>query len=323
MANLLRQRWRSLVLHQHPIDGTSLQLTYRRIYILPTKRGAGFALVIVLGLIGAINYQLSLGFFFVFLLAGLANAALFRTWAALLGLEIQAASALPVFCSGVARFPLRLHDHAGRTRMAISLQSPSGCTQVANVGSFDSSTLTVDIPATRRGLLTLPRIRIECRAPTGWFVAWSHIHLHGECVIYPHPEENPPPLPSGSWPEGDSMAAYAGDDDFAGLREYQPSDSPRRIAWKQLARSDQLFSRHLQSQAKAEVVLDWHALPSLDTEARVSRLTAWVLLAESTGLRYALILPGLSLPIDHGLMHREQCLNALALYPSDQEDSRE
>ena len=46
-------------------------LSQRRIFILPTKTGLLFAIVLVLMLIGAINYNLSLGHALVFLLGGL------------------------------------------------------------------------------------------------------------------------------------------------------------------------------------------------------------------------------------------------------------
>jgi uncharacterized protein (DUF58 family) len=67
--------------------------------------------------------------------------------------------------------------------------------------------------------------------------------------------------------------------------------------------------------AAAELWLDWNQLPgNLDQEARLSRLTRWVLSADRDGLRYGLRLPAQELAPDAGEAHRLACLRELALY---------
>ena len=63
-------------------------LTQRRIFILPTGAGLLYAAVLCAMLIGAINYNLSLGHALVFLLAGLGLVAMVHTFRNLLGLRI-------------------------------------------------------------------------------------------------------------------------------------------------------------------------------------------------------------------------------------------
>ena len=62
---------------------------------------------------------------------------------------------------------------------------------------------------------------------------------------------------------------------------------------------------------------EWHLTPlqagSLGTEARLSRLCAWVLQADRLGLNYGLRLPGLEIKPGSGEAHKRQCLEALAL----------
>ena len=50
-----------------------------------------------------------------------------------------------------------------------------------------------------------------------------------------------------------------------------------------------------------------------DHEARLSRLTAWVIMADQLGMEYGLRLPGRELSPDQGPSHRSRCLEALAL----------
>jgi uncharacterized protein (DUF58 family) len=52
----------------------------------------------------------------------------------------------------------------------------------------------------------------------------------------------------------------------------------------------------------------------MHAEARLSRLARWVLLAEESGLRYGLKLPGVTVPLAEGFQHREHCLKELAIY---------
>ena len=315
----LRQRWQAFLLRRHPIEARTLTLVHKRIYIVPAGKGWGFALLLLISLIGATNYQLSLGFFFSFLLLGIGHAALLRTYAALLGLALTSLPAAPVFAGELARFPLRLGDSRGRARPGIVLLSPDGACAEVDVPAGAQAVIEARIPAMRRGVLPLPRCRIECRTPSGWFVAWSYITLASDCLVYPCPEINPPPLPVGAYSGRGSMQAGDGDDDFAGLREYQPGDSPRRIAWKQLARSDQVLSKTYQSPLASEVILDWRTLAGLETEARLSRLCAWILGADAGGLRYGLILPGCIFEPDQGSAHRAACLAALAQFPMNAE----
>ena len=114
----------------------------------------------------------------------------------------------------------------------------------------------------------------------------------------------------------DILKAIAqGTDDYSGLRAYQPADSPRHVAWKQVAHSDTMLTKQCTGDASAELWLDWTVLPAaLDVEAQLSRLTGWVLAPEASGLRYGLRIPGAELPPGHGDTHRAACLTALALH---------
>ena len=86
-------------------------------------------------------------------------------------------------------------------------------------------------------------------------------------------------------------------------------------AWKAMARTDQLLTKMFAGRASPELWFDWNDLPPLlDTEARISRLTRWVLLAREQGLHYGLRLPGTLIPMGEGEGQYHQCLKALALY---------
>jgi uncharacterized protein (DUF58 family) len=91
------------------------------------------------------------------------------------------------------------------------------------------------------------------------------------------------------------------------------------VVWKKMAKADQLVSRDTQQAQHFELWLDFlqtGAAPgaTASPEGKLSRLTAWVLLADQQGFRYGLRLPTKEVPPDSGDAHKRACLAALALY---------
>jgi uncharacterized protein (DUF58 family) len=141
------------------------------------------------------------------------------------------------------------------------------------------------------------------------------VRPESRCLVYPRPETGvlPPPAPSAQ--AGGARAHAQGSDDFSGLRAYQPSDSPRHVAWKSAARSNDMLTKQFAGEATAELWLEYAALPAgLGVEARLSRLAGWVLAAERSGAHYGLRLPGGEIAPGRGDSHRAACLEALALF---------
>jgi uncharacterized protein (DUF58 family) len=156
---------------------------------------------------------------------------------------------------------------------------------------------------------------LETRFPLGLFRAWSYIEPEAKCLVYPRPERTQLPPISSDATAGAVRALAQGNDDFSGLRAYQLSDSPRHVAWKAVARSDDMLTKQFTGNAAAELWLEWALLPAgLDTEQRLSRLSGWVLAAEQAGARYGLRLPGIELALERGDAHCAACLTALALF---------
>jgi uncharacterized protein (DUF58 family) len=143
-----------------------------------------------------------------------------------------------------------------------------------------------------------------------------------QCLVYPRPEASPLPPHAPSGRAGGARAHAQGSDDFSGLRAYQPSDSPRHVAWKSAARSDDMLTKQFAGEAVAELWLSLGDLPgALGLETRLSRLAGWVLAAERSGALYGLRLPGVELAPDNGDAHRAACLEALALFDAERRDA--
>ena len=298
-----------------PERGTVV-LVHRRVYIVPARLGWIFGGTLAILLVGSINYALALGFALTFLLAGMGLAGMVHTARNLARLAVSVGRADPVFAGESAQFRLYLDGRAAFDRPAILVRHLGcGAQLVLDVPAGALAEVVLAVPALRRGWLPLGRVMLETRFPLGLFRAWSYVEPELRCLVYPRPERSTLPPSSAADASGGLRSPTPGNDDFAGLRNYQRSDSPRHVAWKAVARSDDMLTKQFQGEAAAELWLDWAMLPSsLNVEQRLSRLAGWVLAAERAGAQYGLRLPGVELAPGRGEAHRAICLQALALY---------
>ncbi len=300
-------------------------LNHGRVFVLPTKAGWGCAVLLAAMFAGAINYNLGLGFALTFLLGACAMVDMHLAFRNLAHLHLSAGRASPVFTGEEAQFTLHLANQRQHDRYAIWVgfvdEEPIGVEKAVDIAAHSSTSLTLSVTAPQRGWLLAPRVRLQTRFPLGLLRAWTYWRPDVKALVYPQPELNAPPLPLDSDSFQDEPGP-AGEQEFAGIRPYQSGDSPRRLAWRQIARlegagSEQLVSKHFEGGSGNALSFNYAALPvSLDTEARLSRLTAWILEAEARGLPYALRLGRIVLHADLGPSHQHACLTALALHES-------
>ena len=236
-------------------------------------------------------------------------------------LPLDASQANPVHAGEEARFELQLSNRRRHARYAVWVGFAGDDVrhreQPFDIAAEGVCLVTLQAPTGRRGWLDAPRIKLHTSFPLGLLRAWSYWHPAQRVLVYPHPEEHAPPLPAVDALQNDDRGA-GGQDDFAGIRAYQAGDSMKRLAWRQIARLGRdgaLVSKHFEGGAASEMRIDFAVLPaSMDIEARLSRMTRWVIEAEARNLPYAFRLGGLSMPAALGGAHREACLRALALY---------
>jgi uncharacterized protein (DUF58 family) len=292
-------------------------LGQRRVYILPTGGGLMFGVTILLMLIGSINYNLSLGYVLVFLLAGNGMVSMLHTWRNLARIALRPGKAAPVFAGELAGFRVQVDNPGSLPRTSLAIQLSGQQPEYFDVAAGGSKEVEVKTPAAMRGLLYPGRFRIFTTYPLGLFYAWAIVDLDMHCLIYPKPEQGNISLPPAQAASGEGSAAGVGEEDFAGLRTFHPGDSPRRIAWKAFARNEIFLSKQFSGSAAAELWLDFGDIPNaLGVEAKLSRLVRWVIESEAAALRYGLRLPRSEYDPDSGALHRDRCLQALALYKS-------
>jgi uncharacterized protein (DUF58 family) len=287
-------------------------LEYRHIYVMPTRFGFWFGILLALTAIGGLNFNNNMALLLGFVLASIAQMTTLLAYRNISGLSLVGLRAPPVFAGQPARFKVLLKNPEERFRFAIQAKSEESgdCTDIE---PQETGQLELEQITGRRGWMEMAPFRIENRYPLGLFRAWSVIIPRARCLVYPAPALNPPPLPKTG--RGDYGSARQGEGEhFHGLREYQPGDPLRRIAWRTSARHEKLYSRVMESPSEDACEFNWYLMRGGNTEAKLSIMTAWILRAERRQIPYSLEMPTAALPADLGEDHRDACLKILALF---------
>lgn len=301
-----------------PTSATEVELEQRRIYLLPSRRGLAVIVIAILLLLTGINYQLSLAFVVAFLLAGLMQVALLASYRNLSGLTIRPGRSPRCQVGETLTFSVGLIS-PDRSRTGIRLTSQFGGRIVATlpltVAANSSTPAPLQLIAMQRGIVRPGRIVIESRAPYGLVRAWSYVHFEWIGLVEPAPESPQPALPlvAGGATGVAANAHVAHDPDS--LREYVQGDSLRRVAWKQVAKSGDWYTRTGDAGLRQEIELAWQAITLGDTEARLSRMAAWLTRAHNENCAYSLAMPNGHLPLADGAQQYADAMMLLAVFP--------
>lgn len=360
MLAALQNRLRKWAFPVRAPESGEVHLGQRRVYIVPGSPGFAYALMLMLLFIGSINYNLSLGFGLTFLLAACGVVDMHLSFRNLAWLDLSPGRTGSVFAGEQALFEIHLMNRRPYDRHAIWVNfednaqdipasktrqgkpdskapgsntastppdahssrpdsAPHHPAQACDIDANGRTTLVLSTPARQRGYLQAPRIRLQAHFPLGLLRTWAYWRPAMQVLVYPWPEPDAPPLPHTGTQRANGRG-NAGQDDFAGVRHYQPGDPQKHLAWRQIARLDpelggQLVSKQFEGGGDSDLLLDFASLPAgMPLEARLSRMTRWVLEAERLGAPYAFRLGAQEFDSASGEAHLHACLQALALY---------
>ena len=304
------RRLPSLTRYRQP-ESLPIELHRRRIYIVPSGFGLGFSALLMVMLVGALNYANNAALLLTCLLGAAACASMLVAFRSLDGLRlshIQAGHAV----AGQA-IELTLTFDSSRLRQAIRLDLADQGT-VFMLDGHGAAQVKLSLATEMRGWQPLPRLRLWSSWPLGMFRAWSWLHPEQAVLVWPRAEAVGPP-PRAPADDARHMRLHRGDE-LAALRDYRVGDPQRHIAWKASARHDSLMVKDFeQPQSQPQWQLDWRQLGGMDNESRISRLARWVNEAQTQRDNYSLWLPGNDIASGNGPLHYARCMNALAQLP--------
>lgn len=289
-----------------------IRLDRRRIYILPTSFGLIFALILLVMLLGALNYNNNSALLLTCILAATCVISMLQTFRSLDQLELHAIQAGQAVAGQDMKLTLSWrsggHQHSA-VRVRLGQQEAD-----FSAAAGASAEVQITVPTERRGWTALPRIHVSSRWPFGWFRAWSWLAPGQRVLVYPRCGAGgpaPDPLPGDARRRRQNRG-----DEWSGLRAYRTGDPLRHVAWKASARGEDLRVKTFdRPQAEHARHLDWNATRLADREARIARLARWVSEAHQAGGSWSLSLPETSLAPSQGAAHYHRSMRALAELP--------
>ncbi|WP_297572881.1 DUF58 domain-containing protein [uncultured Deefgea sp.] len=316
IKSTINKPWQRWINRRHPARSGPQAIRHQQLYILPTRYGFAYSIMVLTLLVGALNYQLNLGLLFAFLLIGIGQTVMFKSYANLLGLRLEALPISAVFAGEHAAVLIHIENtkNISRSQLQVSCRH-SPIAWLANLLPWETQDVTLRLPCPQRGAVSLPRLRLESTQPMALFCCWSYLNSPQSLWVYPAPEQNPPPPPIGRGPSiGPTLSSSNGQDEFNGLRLFQRGDAKHAIAWKHSAHGEQLLVKQFQSPAGQSIYFHWADVQGLALEHALSRLCAWILAAHAREQAYGLELPNAHFAPASGAIHQQRCLMALAQF---------
>ncbi|MFT3792394.1 MAG: DUF58 domain-containing protein [Rudaea sp.] len=289
----------------------------RRIYVVPSRFGLIYSTMLLVMLIGSLNYANNPALLLTCVLGAAAYLSVFAGFRALNRVELKTVQMPPCHAGGRLSLSLQFAtaQAAAKRGLRLRMENDDAADEaVFGLAANGTRTVAASLPAPRRGWLPVGRVSVWTEYPYGLFHVWSWLHPDAHALVYPRLDADAPPLPRAGG-EAAALSVRRDEDEFGLLREYRSGDPRRRIAWKASARQDHLLVKQFESPRGNEVVLAWNRLDGLDAEARISRLAAWVERAEAAQIAYRLELPQAAIGPALGAAHRHACLRELALLP--------
>jgi uncharacterized protein (DUF58 family) len=329
-VNALRQaagnKLRTWAAQRHGRDVLPMRISRRRIYILPTRFGMMLAVILAAMLIAGLNYNSNLALAFAFLVASLTLVTMHHCNRNLLGILVDVTPEIDAFAGREASAEFVVRNESEVERPDVEIRVPTaavagagvgaagvGAAGVGRVAARNDAVIDVLIPVPKRGVLRIEQFELRTRYPFGWFHAWTYVQSPLTIFVAPAPLGSRM-LPSTKLSGNASSAETRGDEDFSGLRAYQPGMPLKHMAWKSLARGGEPAVRTYSGLASQPEWLEWSALDGLDSEARLSQLCLWILESDAAQRPYGLRIPGHEIAPSGGAAHRFACLRTLAAF---------
>ena len=301
-----RQRLNNWLNKRQP-PARQVTLSQKIIYILPSRFGLWYILLLILLYFLGTNYQNNVILLMSYMLVSVLLLALVLAWRNLHNITVSCAPVLSAYATETLMVPVALQTPEPKQQIQCYFHSQQQPSVLADANLH----VMVPLLAENRGYYPLPRLTVHSYYPFGLFNCKSMLMLDYHFWVFPKP------LPSESV---EALAVDRGTKnqiaaDYDTIRSYHPGDSLKLMLWKRLARDpDNPVVKHAPSSPVPEP--DWITIPTVTgaaLEVALSKACYMMLQLEQRSKPYGLRINTKSISPSCGQQHLQRCLRELAL----------
>ncbi len=291
------------------------KLSQRNVFIFPSRFGLAFLAFIGLLFVLATNYQNNLMLLMSYILSSLFISSMLASFINVSGLAVSAKGQYLGYSEQEILVPVTLETSMPRYHLALNFTQDN---QKSVATLSQTSIVKVPVQYTRRGRYQLPRLTLTSYYPLGLFRCWTHLQFDLQVVVCPQPLHCLQHGIGQHWREQETETLLSGhspaSDNFYELRSYIPGEALNQVAWKQLAKTGQWYSKAYQPLVAEPDILSLEQLNASTIENKLRQLCFLVLEYESANLDYGLALSGDVIQPGCGQQHLHHCLTKVATY---------
>ncbi|WP_028865518.1 DUF58 domain-containing protein [Psychromonas aquimarina] len=314
--SLMQTRFESWLKRRIPAVKT-ITLNRGNTFIFPSRAGFLYILTVLMLFLLGTNYQNNLILFVVFFLCSFMLTCLLLSYQNLANLTLTANPVKAQFAGQDCCCSLRISRQRGRAQQ-VHYEFKKSSSPLQSILTEESAVLYA--LSKKRGWFEPGRVTVSSRFPFGLFSVWTHIDFGFKCLIYPQPLEQycvVQTLP-GKQTNNGLRSFDSGFEQFAMLKSYQPGESLKSVAWKQVAQGRGMLSKQFEQSQGGDVILDIDDYAFLDLEAKLSALCYQVIELYKNNVSFVLKLKDQVITAEHGSDGKATCLRQLALYGAGQ-----
>jgi uncharacterized protein (DUF58 family) len=291
--------------------------------IYPTVGFAGLLFVLGTMWYAASSQNNAAVYLLLFALTAVFLVSIPHTLINLAGVTVTLESVRPAFADQEVSLPVEIMNASRATRYGIELTlsgSNRELQRIDYIPAHNAARVTLRFPALQRGEHKVETLCLTSAYPLGFIRFCKRCASSQTYIVYPKPA-GAIRLPSSfvRQRDGRPLTEFGEGDDFAGQRAYVPGESQRHIDWRAVARGQPLMTKQFTAEVEGVVYLDFSTINSADAEEKLSQLALWVIEAERAQRPYGLRLPRTEIPPGVGQSHFHQCLRALSLFESKEQ----
>jgi len=245
-----------------------------------------------------------LALFFTFALAG-ASCLMGRL--NLYGMNISLISHGRAFAGMPADVRIAVKNPSSRIRYAVECSYGTDTQKIVRLAGHATRVVILSVDYAKRGSAALETITIRSRFPLPHVSFFKEVRLEHTLVVYPEPKG----IPLQEF-LSQSQSAVGEQNDFEGLRRYEPGDTLSLIYWPSVAKGNDIQSKQF-DYVETMQVLEFDFVRSAPTdELRLSQLCLWVLECEVQNIDFMIHLP--SQKLDSKKLETDEILEILGRY---------